>query len=841
MQTTLKKTETNNHSNTINYPFLLVTHMVCADQQIHSEESKALHELATQIEAGQSTLAEMEKILAQDDDQLSVEEVARRVPSSQKNEAMCQILAIAYVDGFCSVLERKMAERIAQIWNWPKGEIQKKIEEAGAFSDTGFLDESNQQELSISARLLQKADSILSRALVNKLANLTGAEEKVEQLRREILLSGPEYDEAIRQCAVIAKEDYQFAELALKSAYSTLHYLGKNLQQSITEIKSKNNSKGQANTAKEVAKQLEDTQKSLSAEIIKEIEDVQESLRSKERALNHFSIAFMGRTKAGKSTVHAIVTNDGWEAIGVGKQRTTRYNRVYEWKNIRIIDTPGIGAPGGKTDEEIAESVIEESDVICYVVTNDSIQDTEFKFLHLLKKKAKPLIVLLNVKNNLRDPRRLERFLNNPDKAFEMEGQSGLGGHIERIRRYAKEHYANDYFAIVPVMLLAAQLSREPEHENRKEELFKASRMQDFLDSIRESLIQYGTIRRSQTLLGSTVGAINTPYDWVAGQAQIYKQLAETIQSKREEIRKKIETAFKDSRSNLQTEIETIFQEAINAVPSFAEEHWESNELGLKLGWEKTLKSLNFEQRLKSAFQEAGEQFKREVQEVLEEIGYELQLVAELGSSNFKFTEQDSWDTRNWVRIAGSILVVTGAVLTFFAPPVAMVVGIVAGVVGGITGLLKSKDQKRREAVHKISESLYEQLNTQKQETLEKARSEFSNSCASVIMNIESYFKELALGLESFSLTLEEAQKKLSGQANYLNRFYAKRILDWSQEKYEPLTEEGARKTVAKVQRKFGHKMTILTRSELTIKKSMDELKKVLQEDISIQSHKSVK
>ncbi len=841
MQTTLKKTETNNHSNTINYPFLLVTHMVCADQQIHSEESKALHELATQIEAGQSTLAEMEKILAQDDHQLSVEEVARRIPSSQKNEAMCQILAIAYVDGFCSVLERKMAERIAQIWNWPKGEIQKKIEEAGAFSDTRFLDESNQQKLSVSARLLQKADSILSRALVNKLANLTGAEEKVEQLRREILLSGPEYDEAIRQCAVVADEDYKFSELALKSAYSTLYYLGKNLQQSITEIKSKNNSKGQANTAKEVAQQLELTQKSLSAEIIKEIEDVRESLRSKERALNHFSIAFMGRTKAGKSTVHAIVTNDGWEAIGVGKQRTTRYNRVYEWKNIRIIDTPGIGAPGGKSDEQIAESVIEESDVICYVVTNDSIQDTEFKFLHLLKKKAKPLIVLLNVKKNLRDSRRLEHFLKDPDKAFEMEGQSGLGGHIERIRRYAKEHYANDYFPIVPVMLLAAQLSREPEHENRKEELFKASRMQDFLDSIRESLIQYGTIRRSQTLLGSTVGAINTPYNWVAGQAQIYGQLAETIQSKRDEIRKKIETAFKDSRSNLQTEIETIFQEAINAVRPFAEEHWNSNELGLKLGWEKTLKSLNFEQRLKSAFQEAGEQFQREVQEVLEEIGHELQLVAELGGGNFKFTQQDSGDTQHILRIGGIILGVASTVLLLFSSPFAMPLVIVAGIIGNLTGLFKSKDQKRREAAHKISEELYEQLNTQKQETLEKARSEFSNSCAFVIMNIESYFKELALGLESFSLTLEEAQKKLSGQANYLNRFYAKRILDWSQEKYEHLTEEGAKKTVAKVQRKFGHEMTIITRSELTIKKSIDELKKVLQEDISIQSHKSVK
>lgn len=56
----------------IDYPFLLVTHMVCADQQIHSQQSKALHELASQIRVGKRTLEEMEKILAQDEHQMSV-------------------------------------------------------------------------------------------------------------------------------------------------------------------------------------------------------------------------------------------------------------------------------------------------------------------------------------------------------------------------------------------------------------------------------------------------------------------------------------------------------------------------------------------------------------------------------------------------------------------------------------------------------------------------------------------------------------------------------------------------------------------------------------------------
>ena len=44
----------------------------------------------------------------------------------------------------------------------------------------------------------------------------------------------------------------------------------------------------------------------------------------------------------------------------------------------------GIGAPGGKTDEEIAESIVDESDVIWFLVKNDSIQESEFEFLWLI-------------------------------------------------------------------------------------------------------------------------------------------------------------------------------------------------------------------------------------------------------------------------------------------------------------------------------------------------------------------------------------------------------------------------------------------------------------------------
>ena len=143
----------------------------------------------------------------------------------------------------------------------------------------------------------------------------------------------------------------------------------------------------------------------------KNIKELEEAFEKKERALNYYTISFIGKTTSGKSTLHSIITGTGDEFIGVGKQRTTRFNRIYEWKNIRIIDTPGIGAPGGKSDEEIAKSVIDESDLICYVLKNDSIQETEFNFLKLIKDRNKPIVILLNVKENIEHEARLKIFL----------------------------------------------------------------------------------------------------------------------------------------------------------------------------------------------------------------------------------------------------------------------------------------------------------------------------------------------------------------------------------------------------------------------------------------------
>ncbi len=780
----------------INYSFLLLPHIVCADAQIHNKEAQALHELAQQSSMGKRTIEEMEKILAQDENSLSVEDIANKIPPGEQHEAMRQMLAIAYIDGFFSPLEREMVDLVAEIWNWRKQEVELIIEEAESSSTFQI-----------------------------------GDKEETKQLEP---VFGDEYDDAIQLCANVAAEDYQFALPILEKTDLALQYLEKGIQQQLEIVNCRNKSKNKAETATEVANQLENTRQSLTVGIKKEIESVRESLAAKQRALNHFSIAFIGKTKAGKSTLHAIVTGGGWDAIGVGKQRTTRLNRVYEWKNIRIIDTPGIGAPGGKTDEEIAKSVIEESDVICYILTNDSVQETEFEFLKILKEKAKPLIILLNVKKNLRDTRRLEYFLKNPDKPFNKTGKNDLAGHIERIRRYAKQYYGNDYFDIIPVMLLAAQLSREKEHQQNKEKLFKASRMQDFLDSIRVSLVENGTIRRSQTLLGSTVSAIDKPDKWVTQQIQIYQELTKTLKKKQKTIKRDIRKAANDNREYLNLEVQTIFQEAFGKIRKFSIKNWNVDETRLNMKWEKKIKSLNFDERLKNVFQQSSEKFQAEIQEILEEVGSELELLVKLKGGDFKLIQQDSNSFKNLLRIGGGIMGVAGVVLTFFAPPIGIAIGIVGTAISFVTRWFKSKEQKQREASEKISDSLRSQLDDYQYKTLQQAEQEFTKYSNSVANSINNYFEELITGLEGIAEELNKAKTKLDNNANYLNRAYAKRIIDWSLGKYEPLNDNTILKTIAKVKRDFGKTMTIETKSEIKINKSQEEINLVLQEDISI-------
>ena len=326
-------------------------------------------------------------------------------------------------------------------------------------------------------------------------------------------------------------------------------------------------------------------------------------------------------------------------------------------------------------------------------------------------------------------------------------------------------------------------------------------------------------------------------------QVNVYAQLTQTLKDKHETTKQTVETARKDTREQLEQQIKCIFQDAISAVSAFAEDHWNVNEAEMKRGWEKELKTQRFEERLKVASEEASQKFKQEVQTALEEVGNELQLLSQLGSGGFNFQQQDAntFD-RTAFKIGGLLITVVGAIVVpvFGVPALAAIaIGLVGTALGWFSGQFKSKEQKRREAVNNISSSLKSQLEKHLATTLQQVESNFSSSCIKVATAINDYFDELIQGLGAIAKHLEIAERKLKDSENYLNRAYAKRIVDWSLDQYHPLTEASINQSIARVSRDFGSLMMIQTKTEIKPQKSQAEMREVLQENVSIQFVKS--
>lgn len=822
----------------MHYGLLFLAHLICIDEQIHDRELKLLQAIAKELDVGDLTLQEVNKIFTQDEKQISWNRVITSIPTHDRYELMWQGLAIAHIDGFYSAPEKDKLNLLAQQWGITQPEFNSMLLQAESFA-INIVKENSQEKsrLSLGANFLSRFETIISRSKLEKWTNYLPEtiHQYLDRLYQEMLLAGPEYDEAVRTCEQVAKEDYCFAEPALQKTKDTLETLSANLQGVIQTLRLKLPTHGTSDSATELINSLEATCLILKEQIITDVRAVQQALLAKQRTLQYFTLAFMGKTKAGKSTLHAVITGEGWDSIGVGKQRTTRFNRVYEWKNIRVIDTPGIGAPGGKSDEDIARSILDEADTICYVVTNDSIQEVEFQFLELLKEKAKPLVVLLNLKRNLYQPKRLEQFLKNPERLFEQQGASGIGGHLNRIRRYAQEHYANDYFDIIPVMLLAAQMSRTTEDKAQSKILFKASRIQDFLDSIRLSLLEYGAIRRSQTLLGSTVGSIENPKHWISDQAKQYQVISETLIEKQSRLQAIMAQARTDGWAKLQQEMRGVFQDALATVPNFSEDFWDSSESDLKQGWDRNLKSLKFQDRLKIFQTEACQRYQKSVEESIVELGTELQIVYQLQTDGFNFFGQGVlFFERDFVRITGMIFMASGAILALFFPPLGLL-GLVGGLLSWASNWFKSRDQKRREAVDKISSSLGHQLERQQLQILNQAQKNYDHYCDQVENNVSTYFDTLIQGLSGIGTQLIKSQTSLSDAAHSLNKAYAKRIIDWASGNTEPLTDQSIRTTIQSVDRIFGKQISIHAQLETPLTRPIAEIQQVLQENIEIE------
>lgn len=827
----------------IDYSLLFLAYISTADECIYDKSLVLINEYAIQNNISEESKSEMHKILGDTKDKISLESVLSNISNYDKekiNEILYISLKIILFDGYLSKSEEDIIHKLLDKsgitqdeYNDMKKNIEKEIKE---------------EETSLIKGNELKAVDNIKKTILHFLKNIPikDVRDKIEKRYNSFLLNGPEYSEAINKTSNIAKVDLEIARKVLNSSKKSLLELDEKLENLTKKISFHNfNNKDKEELLEDENKRefengLKELKKDISNIIYKNIEELEKTLEKKERALKYYTISFIGKTKAGKSTLHSIITGTGNEFIGVGKQRTTRFNRIYEWKNIRIIDTPGIGAPGGKTDEEIAKSVIDESDLICYVLKNDSVQETEFNFLKLIKERNKPIVILLNVKENIENETKLQIFLKEPEKWYKRKDEKSLQGHINRIREYAKNHYSNEYFEIFPIQMLAAKMSKEEKYSNKKDILYKSSHIQDFLDNIRMQIIDEGIIKRSQTMIDGSVYIINYIYNALKNNMNNLNKINDTFKKNKKNLIKKIEKSYEENKKTLEEYLKAEFKDLKdNKAVEFAHENYDAKKDEVSYRWERYLKDIKFNEKIKNKIETCFNEYKKEMDEALKELFEDMELFSKIGMSDMNFNLSGTFNTKRLMGIISSVIGGAGGIVLLLLGATNPVGWILAGgglVIGFVASLFKSKEKKIKEATDKLYYSIKNSIEENEESNIKNILSNFENNHKNIKERVEKHINLLCDYLDNISKDLFKINNELEKELNYLNLIYAYRILNYT--KGNNIIEIDKKEiNNVEVDRDYGKKIIIKSKNNIS-KDKEKQITKIIQEEVIFEKNK---
>lgn len=485
----------------------------------------------------------------------------------------------------------------------------------------------------------------------------------------------------------------------------------------------------------------------------------------------------MGRTKAGKSTLHKVITQQENDDIGVGKLRTTRYNRSWYWNKLRIVDTPGIGAPGGEADTEIAKSIIDEADVVCYVVTSDSIQETEFDFFSTIKERNKPLYIILNVKSNLNQAIRLKRFIANPDDWRLGDGPQSIKGHIERIHDKLDGKYNMDAVRIIPIHLLAAQIALSGEQDSKTSKiLFDASNISEFTNSVKKEVQLSGSLKKSLSVIDGTSYQINTIWHKIYADLKSLKEGNEVLKKKQA----KNYTFFKNELTQVEQYLKTIFQgtreDLHNRASAFASEHYDDEDAGKTWGKDMVVKSINkrLEQQIQERFNDLNEKIKSELEEMIMDM--RISLATDNIASNV------SGESVTNTRLAASVFVSVISAALFVWNPLGWSVAVltVVGIIGSfLTSLFTSKSEKIRKATENLRKQLCDSIDSGIDKNLKQVLENTRKSINDTYKSIDSVLKAYTKNADDIIKDMDRLVKQVQEKENAINSLVSLRILDF--------------------------------------------------------------
>lgn len=738
--------------------YLLGCYMVIVDKEINQMEVDVLDNYLPLSKEDELYHQRMQ-IFSDDEERMKLKDILDKLVMAnysvaQKTEIVTLLARIAYGDDYMASSELELLIKVGKLLKLDIGQI---IEETQSESNKRI----DSSQLSSLKRFVGKMENTIYQSFANS--------DKKSVV--DMMLGGLGYSASIAQITEDAEKD-------LARVTRIIDDLNSMLNEEYNHLASiKPSSKKVSKEVLKIEQIIQGIRGSFNEIIDNSLTSNRDVLDKKRRNIRYFTIAFMGRTKAGKSTLHKVITQQENDDIGVGKLRTTRYNRSWYWNKLRIVDTPGIGAPGGEADTEIAKSIIDEADVVCYVVTSDSIQETEFDFFSTIKERNKPLYIILNVKSNLNQAIRLKRFIANPDDWRLGDGPQSIKGHIERIHDKLDGKYNMDAVRIIPIHLLAAQIALSGEQDSKTSKiLFEASNISEFTNSVKKEVQLSGSLKKSLSVIDGTSYQINTIWHKIYTDLKSLKEGNEVLKKKQA----KNHMFFKKELAQVEQYLMDIFkntkEEFKNRASTFASEHYDDEEAGKAWSNDAVVKSINkrLEQQIQERFNDLNEKIKSELEEMIMDMRISL-ATNNIGSNV-------SGESVTNTRLAANVFVSVISATLFVWNPLGWSVAVLAvvGIIGSfLSSLFTSKSEKIRKATDKLHKQLYDSIDSGIDKNLKQVLENTRKSINDTYKSIDSVLKAYTKNADDIITDMDRLVKQVQEKENAINSLVSLRILDF--------------------------------------------------------------
>ena len=511
------------------------------------------------------------------------------------------------------------------------------------------------------------------------------------------------YETALQCCTTVAREEYEHAQKALAEAEMLIQELRRGMKTVRVDAQA-------GSTVQNAKAALADLQRRLDGIITENLEATSISLATKKARLEKFTVTLFGRTMAGKSTIREALTHGNGGTIGKGNQRTTRDIQEYEWNHLRIVDTPGLGAYEGKADSEIAKSAIDESDVLLFLVSSDSIQESSFRAMQDLRDQNKPVIFVLNVKHDLTQPVYRRRFLKS---SYSVMGKEALAGHLSRIRKLASDELGICNVTVIQVHAQAAFLATRPEYAEQSVALYRASGMDDLLEELTDEVLQHGPVRRLQTLLDGTILQIMDLEKSLCQKAKNLNSEANYLKNKFTELNEWLDGYIGDIDERINRRISEIYRPLRDSVSTFIDDKLEEPDVEAR--WKRHVESEK--EKIEKKIGELCGELRNKVQEHLQ--GFNKQLASEfelLGKIDMRGPEQYNPLDIKWI-------IKWASYLLWLVPGLGGIAKMVMTAVSEIlTWFMPDREEKLQRRKNEASRQLRNQIESNSRDTAEEIK-----------------------------------------------------------------------------------------------------------------------